>query len=139
MLTAKDVGQPVSQGDLVAQSSIIASGKKLGLALAILLDALNPDRIVIRGLAGCLGVMLLEPARKRMLQEALPPALAVSRRRRRLWAKLSAMWRPCVSPWTQALSRSFEQRIECEQMICFREVLWSFCDWPPVLATSPRV
>ncbi len=76
-LTAKDVGHAAAHGDTVARSCVKACGKKLGLALAILVDVLNPDRIVIGGLAVRLGDMLLEPARKRMLQEALPPSLAV--------------------------------------------------------------
>ena len=76
-VTAKDFGQAAAKGDAVACRIIVACGKKLGLALAILVDVLNPDRIVIGGQAMRLGDMLLEPARKSMLQEALAPALAV--------------------------------------------------------------
>lgn len=76
-VTEKDVGQAAAKGDKVAHSILMACGKKLGLALAILVDVLNPDRIVIGGLAMRLGDMLLEPARKSMFQEALAPALAV--------------------------------------------------------------
>jgi glucokinase len=76
-VTAKDVGQAAARGDTLARAIVKACGKKLGLALAILVDVLNPDRIVIGGLAMRLGDMLLEPARQSMLQEALAPALAV--------------------------------------------------------------
>jgi len=76
-VTAKDVGQAAAKGDKVARTIIMACGKKLGLALAILVDVLNPDRIVIGGLAMRLGDTLLEPARRSMCQEALAPALAV--------------------------------------------------------------
>jgi glucokinase len=74
--TAKDVGLAAAKGDAVARSIVAACGKKLGLALAILVDILNPDRIVIGGLAMRLGDALLEPALKSLRQEALAPALA---------------------------------------------------------------
>jgi glucokinase len=76
-VTAKDVGLAAARGDAVARGIVAACGKKLGLALAILVDVLNPDRIVIGGLAMRLGDTLLEPARKSLRQEALEPALAV--------------------------------------------------------------
>jgi glucokinase len=76
-ITAKDVGLAAAKGDAVARGIVAACGKKLGLALAILVDVLNPDRIVIGGLAMRLGDTLLEPARKALRQEALAPALAV--------------------------------------------------------------
>jgi glucokinase len=74
--TAKDVGLAAAKGDAVARGIVAACGKKLGFALAILVDILNPDRIVIGGLAMRLGDMLLEPARKVLREEALAPALA---------------------------------------------------------------
>jgi glucokinase len=76
-VTAKDVGQAAEKGDAVAHAIIGECGKKLGLALAILVDILNPDRIVIGGLAMRMGDALLEPARESMRREALAPALAV--------------------------------------------------------------
>jgi len=76
-ITAKDVGQAAAKGDAVACSIVAACGKKLGLALAILVDVINPDRIVIGGLAMRLGDALLEPARTILRKEALEPALAV--------------------------------------------------------------
>lgn len=76
-ITAKDVGLAAKKGDKVARNIVAACGKKLGIALAILVDVLNPDRIVIGGLAMRLGDTLLEPARKSLHEEALAPALAV--------------------------------------------------------------
>ena len=76
-ITAKDVGVAAENGDAVARSIIRACGRKLGLALAILVDVLNPDRIVIGGLAMRLGDLLLDPARRSLRKEALAPALAV--------------------------------------------------------------
>ena len=76
-VTARDVGQAAEKGDVVARAIIRECGKKLGLALAILVDILNPDRIVIGGLAMRMGDTLLEPARKSMRKEALAPAAAI--------------------------------------------------------------
>jgi len=76
-VTAKDVGIAAKKGDALARSIITACGKKLGLALAILVDILNPERIVIGGLAMRMGDTLLEPARKSMREEGLAPALEV--------------------------------------------------------------
>jgi glucokinase len=47
-------------------------GNRLGEALAILVDLLNPERIVIGGLAMRLGERILGPAREAMNREALP-------------------------------------------------------------------
>jgi glucokinase len=76
-VTAKDVGKAAAKGDALAIGIVEECGKKLGLALAILVDVLNPERIVIGGLAMRLGDLLLEPARKSLRKEALEPALAV--------------------------------------------------------------
>ena len=76
-VTAKDVNIAAAKGDSLARSIIHSCGKKLGLALAILVDLLNPERIVIGGLAMRMGDALLEPAREVMRNEALAPAVAI--------------------------------------------------------------
>lgn len=70
-ITARDVGRAAQLGDAVAIRVVRSTGWRLGEALAILVDILNPERIVIGGLAMRLGEMLLEPARRVMLREAL--------------------------------------------------------------------
>ncbi|MFZ0303629.1 MAG: ROK family protein [Terracidiphilus sp.] len=76
-VTAKDVNIAATKGDSLALSIIHCCGKKLGLALAILVDLLNPERIVIGGLAMRMGDTLLEPAREVMRNEALAPAVEI--------------------------------------------------------------
>jgi len=71
MLTAKDVAEAAQQGDELAKRIVHSTGIRLGEALAILVDVLNPERIVIGGLAMRLGEGLLAPARTRMAREAL--------------------------------------------------------------------
>jgi len=72
VLTAKDVAEAANEGDILARRLIHDTGKRLGEALAILVDIFNPERIVIGGLAMRLGESLLAPARQVMRQEALP-------------------------------------------------------------------
>ncbi|HET9086226.1 MAG TPA: ROK family protein [Acidobacteriaceae bacterium] len=73
-LTAKDIAVAAQHGDKLAQRIIHSTGLRLGEALAILVDILNPERIVIGGLAMRLGESLLAPAREAMAHEALLPA-----------------------------------------------------------------
>jgi glucokinase len=75
-LTAKDVGLAARNGDAVAIRILESTGRRLGAVLAILVDLLNPERIVIGGLAMRLGDLLLDPARSVMQREALAPAVA---------------------------------------------------------------
>jgi len=71
-ITARDVGLAAKRGDAVAIRIVRSTGRRLGEALAILVDLLNPERIVIGGLAIRLGDMLLDPARRVLRREALP-------------------------------------------------------------------
>ena len=70
-LTARDIAEAARQGDALAIRLIESTGSRLGEALAILVDLLNPERIVIGGLAMRMGEILLAPARQIMAQEAL--------------------------------------------------------------------
>jgi glucokinase len=71
-ITAKDVAEAARQGDVVAARIVESTGDRLGEAMAILVDLLNPERIVIGGLAMRMGKSLLGPARRAMEREALP-------------------------------------------------------------------
>jgi len=52
------------------------AGKWMGRGLALLIDALNPQVIVFGSLGVVLGERILGPARKVILEEALPQAAA---------------------------------------------------------------
>jgi glucokinase len=75
-ITTKDIAIAAQQGDDLAKRIIHNTGTKLGEALAILVDILNPERIVIGGLAMRLGESLLTPARAAMEREALASSCA---------------------------------------------------------------
>src|ERR1700761_1273639 len=75
VLTARDVGMAAQAGDAVALSILRRSGERLGQALAMLMDVLNPQRIVLGGLAWRMGDPLLGPMHKMIQREALPQTL----------------------------------------------------------------
>ena len=70
--TAKDVAEAAERGDPAAQEALALCAQRLGETLAVLLDLLNPDRIVIGGLAMRLGDRFLQRARSFAQKEALP-------------------------------------------------------------------
>jgi glucokinase len=70
-LTARDIAIELQSGDAVAKQIVAATGSRLGEALAILVDVLNPERIVLGGLALRFGEHLLGPARVTLEKEAL--------------------------------------------------------------------
>jgi glucokinase len=74
ILTAKDVADGARQGDELSRQIVCSTGSRLGEALAILVDLLNPELIVIGGIAMRMGESLLVPARVAMKREALPAA-----------------------------------------------------------------
>ncbi len=73
---ARDVLRAAHAGDKLALRIAAICGRKLGETLAILIDILNPERIVIGGLAMRFGELVLGPARKWMHREALAHAAA---------------------------------------------------------------
>jgi len=76
-ITTKKIAEAAFKGDKTAQEIFEISGEYLGKGLSILIDILNPERIVI-GSVYTRATRLIEPAcRKVMEREALSPALKV--------------------------------------------------------------
>ena len=76
-ITAKDVALAAHQGDPVALEIILISGEYLGKGLAILIDIINPQCIVI-GSIYARNVFLFKPHIDRILaEEAIPAAVKV--------------------------------------------------------------
>lgn len=78
-ITARDVAEAAKAGDKLALRITNICGRKLGETLAILVDVLNPECIVIGGLAMRFGELVLKPARRWMHNEALGPSAAACR------------------------------------------------------------
>ena len=78
-LDGRDVAQAALAGDRVAKRIANICGRKLGEALAVLIDILNPECIVIGGLAMRLGDLILRPASASLRKEALKDSLKACR------------------------------------------------------------
>jgi glucokinase len=77
--TTRQIIESALAGDANACRLIEEVGHWLGKGIAILVDTLNPELIVIGTLGIVLGDLLLEPARRVLEAEALPMAVAVCR------------------------------------------------------------
>ena len=78
-LTTRDVAEAALGGDKLAADVLQAAGEYLGRGLAILIDLLNPEVIVLGSLAVRLGERYLGPAREVIAREALSRAAQVCR------------------------------------------------------------
>ena len=78
-IDARALGDLAKIGDADALTVLNQAGHWLGRGLAMLLDILNPEVIVIGSLAVRLGELVLAPAREEIRREALPGAVAACR------------------------------------------------------------
>ena len=78
-VTAKTVAQAADAGDETAVRVYRQTGEMLGRGLAVLVDVLNPERIVIGSIFRRSAELLTEPMGRVMKQECLPGSLAVCR------------------------------------------------------------
>ncbi len=70
-ITAKDVCEAAASGDEVAVGILRESGKYLGKGLSILIDILNPERIIIGSIFNRCGRFMQEEAERVIAEEAL--------------------------------------------------------------------
>lgn len=75
-VTAQGVGKAAARGDALALEVWRIVGRQLGRGLAVLVDVLNPERIVIGSIYGRQRALLEPLAMGVLRQEALPGALA---------------------------------------------------------------
>ena len=78
-VTARELADLAKAGDAEALALWGEVGRHLGRGLAILIDTLNPEVIVIGSLAHRLGDLVLSPALEEVSREALPAAVAACR------------------------------------------------------------
>ena len=73
-LTADEVLERASDGDLGCRRAVGDAGRYIGSALADLCNLVNPDRIVVGGALGSSGDVVLEPMREALRHRAIPTA-----------------------------------------------------------------
>src|SRR3954447_19867200 len=73
-ITGALVTELAHEGDELARDVLEAVGRRLGAGLTSIVNALNPELIVIGGGAVAAGDLLLDPARAVVAERALPPA-----------------------------------------------------------------
>ena len=72
----REVVEAMLADDPEALAVAAEAGKWMGRGMALLVDTLNPQMIVLGSLAVALGDRVLEPARRALAEEALPQAVA---------------------------------------------------------------
>lgn len=78
-LTAREVALAARRGDLVAQQILRQAGEHLGVAVAGLINLLNPAVVVFGGGVAQVGDLLLEPVRREVQRRSLPPLVQAAR------------------------------------------------------------
>jgi glucokinase-like ROK family protein len=78
-ITAKDVTAAARRGDLVAQQILSQAGYSLGIAIAGLINLLNPAVVVVGGGVAQAGDLLLEPIRQTVKDRGLKAAVPAVR------------------------------------------------------------
>ena len=76
-VSAKTVAKAAEAGDETAREVYRVSGEKLGEALSLLIDILNPERIVIGSIFARSGALLIPAMQEVIAREALPHAASV--------------------------------------------------------------
>jgi len=75
-ISTKKIAEAAAQGEALALAILNEAGERLGQALAILIDILNPDRIVIGGIFPRCHALLRPAMDARLREEALEHSLA---------------------------------------------------------------
>lgn len=78
-ITAKDLCEAANRGDQTSRRLLRASGSYLGLGLSILIDLLNPERIILGGIYSRNEKLFRPAAFKVVRKEALARSLSVCR------------------------------------------------------------
>jgi glucokinase len=78
-ITGPLVTELAHSGDAAARAVLDAVGRRLGAGLTGMINAFNPEVVVIGGGAVAAGDLLLDPAREVVAEQALPPAARAAR------------------------------------------------------------
>jgi glucokinase-like ROK family protein len=107
-ITAHDVSKAARMGDLVAQQIMTEAGNYLGIAIASLVNLINPGMVVVGGGVAQMGDLLLQPIRQVVRERSLrSSALAVQINSAVLGRRSSSM-----GAVVQAVTTTFDRLVE---------------------------
>jgi glucokinase-like ROK family protein len=107
-ITALDVAMEARKGDLVAQKIIADAGQYLGIAIASLINVVNPGMIVVGGGVAQMWDLFLEPIRRSVSTRSLP----ATARSVRITAAVLGRRSSGMGAAAQALSLGMRQIVE---------------------------
>ena len=107
-ISASDVSRAASLGDLVAQQIVTEAGTYLGIAIADLVNLLNPSLVVVGGGVSQMGDLLLEPIRRTVRERSLRPAAQAVR----ITAAMLGRRSSCMGAVVQAINLALYQQNE---------------------------
>ncbi|MCR5522949.1 MAG: ROK family protein [Clostridia bacterium] len=76
-MSAKSIAEAARNGDALALAIYKKSGEMLGRGLSVLIDILNPEKIIIGSIFQRSGELMVQSMRETLNKEALPVALSV--------------------------------------------------------------
>jgi predicted NBD/HSP70 family sugar kinase len=104
-ITALDVATAAQQGDLFSQQILERAGTQIGIAIAGLVNFLNPGMVIIGGGVAQTGDIILEPMRQAVQRRSLPAATRTVRITTAMLGKRSSS----IGAVTQAISIALKQ------------------------------
>jgi glucokinase len=107
-ITALDVAIAARKGDLVAQEIMAKAGEYLGIAIANLINLINPAMIVVGGGVAQVGDLLLEPMRQAVQEHSLPAMTQAVRITAAILGRRSSGMGAVVNALTIALHQEIE-------------------------------
>ena len=109
-LTAQDVAAAAGQGDLLSQQIIAEAGEQLGVAIAGLVNLINPNMVVVGGGVAQIGDLFLEPVRREVRRRSLPASVRAVQIVTALLGRRSASMGAVVQALSIALHQLAEDR-----------------------------
>ena len=116
-ITAKDVAAAARRGDLLSQQILSRAGTQIGIAIAGLVNLINPGLVIIGGGVAQTGDLLLEPMRQAVQRRSLPAATRVVRITTAMLGRRSSS----IGAVTQALTIALN-KVACRKEVRFPQL-----------------
>ena len=109
-ITAREVASAARRGDLLAQQILRQAGERLGVAIAGLVNLVNPGMVIIGGGVAQAGDILMEPLRQAVERRSLPASTRAVRITTAMLGRRSSSMGAVVQALTVALHRVADRK-----------------------------